>query len=155
MISTFDNCILHSKRGGDSHTVVNRARDRATFGVEAMNALGDLLFVLVDLEIVRHMDTPDDEYIAFLLNLAYSFGGETAIACRNVARLQRAPKRAGQSTCGRSHHIIKRGGVPLLGSWIYPIMLCYLRVKPEKYRLFVHWEIGAAQSTLHTLDPDY
>jgi len=70
------------------------------------------------------MDTPDDQYIAFLLNLAYGFGSETAIACRNVACLQRAPKRAGQSTCGGSYHIIKRGGVWLLGSCIYPIVLC-------------------------------
>lgn len=124
MISTSDNCILHFERSGNGHTVVHRASEWATFGVEAMDALSNLPFLLVDLEIVRHMNSSDDEHTALLLNLAYGFGSETAIACRNVARLQRAPKRAGQSTCGGSHHIIKRGGVWLLGSCIYPIVLC-------------------------------
>ena len=101
------------------------------------------------------MNSSDDEHTALILNLAYGFGSETAIACRNVARLQRAPKRAGQSTCGGSHHIIKRGGVWLLGSCIYPIVLCQLRVKPEEYRLLVYWKVGTAQGTLYTLDPDY
>lgn len=155
MISNSDNCILHFERSGNSHTVVHRASDWATFGVEAMHALGNLPLLLVDLEIVRHMNSSDDEHTALFLNLAYGFGSEASIACRNTPRLQRAPKRASQSTCGSSHHIVKRGGVRLLGTCIYPIVLCHLRVQPEKYRLLVHWKIRTTQGTLDTLNPDY
>jgi hypothetical protein len=125
------------------------------FGVGPMNALRNLPLVLVDLETVRHMNPPDDQYTALFLNLAYGFGGEAAITCRNAARLQRAPKRASQSTGGRSHNVIKRGGVRLLRSCVYPIVLRYLRVEAEEYRLLVHWKISTAQGTLHTLNPDY
>jgi hypothetical protein len=92
--------------------------------MKAMNPLSDLPLLLVDLEMICHMNTPDDEYTAFTLDLPYCFGTEAAIVCRNVARLQRAPKRAGQSTGGRSHNIIKCGGVRFLRSCVYPIVLC-------------------------------
>ena len=124
-------------------------------GVGAVNALGNLPLFLVDLEIVRYMNTPDDEYTALFANLAYGLGSEASIMCRDAARLQRAPKRASQSTCGSSHHVIKRGGVRLPCTRIYAIVLSYLRVKPEEYRLLFYWKVGTAQSTLHTLDPDY
>jgi hypothetical protein len=92
--------------------------------MKAMNALSDPALVLVSLEIIRHMDTPNDEYAAFFLDLPYGLRSEVAIACRNVARLQRAPKRPSQSTSGRSHNIIKRGSVRLPGSCVYAIVLC-------------------------------
>ncbi len=155
MISTSHDCILHSQRSGDSDTLADRAGKWAMFGVGAMNALRNLPLSLVDLETVRHMNSPDDEYTALFLNLAYGFGSEAAITCRNAARLQRAPKRASQSTCGSSHHIIKRGRVRLLGACICPIVLRYLRVDAEEYRLLVHGKIRPAQRTLYTLDPDY
>jgi hypothetical protein len=101
------------------------------------------------------MDAPDDEHTAFLLNLAYGFRGEAAIAGRNTARLQRAPKRASQSTCDGSNHVVKRGGVWLLGTRIYPVPLCHLRVQPEDYRLCFYWQVGTAQPALQTLDADY
>lgn len=104
---------------------------------------------------VGHVNTPDDEYTAFFPNLACGFGGEAAIAGRNTARLQRAPKRASQSTCDSSHHIVKRGGVRLLSTWIYPIPLCHLRVEPKHRRFPFCWQVGTAQGALQTLDADY
>ncbi len=91
-----------------------------------MNAFGNLALFLVDLETVRHMNSLDDEYVAFDLNLAYGFGSETAISCRNAARLQRTPKSASQSACSSSHHVIKRGSVRLLGGPVHPVVLCHL-----------------------------
>lgn len=92
--------------------------------MKAMNALSDPPLFLVGLEIIRHMNTPNDQYTALFPDLPYGLRSEAAIACRNVARLQRAPKRAGQSTSGRSHNIIKRGSVRLLGSCVHAIVLC-------------------------------
>ena len=42
-------------------------------GVNTVNTLGSLLLVVIDLQMVGHMDTPDNEYAAFFLNLAYGF----------------------------------------------------------------------------------
>jgi hypothetical protein len=124
-------------------------------GVNTVNTLGSLLLVVIDLQTVGHMDMPDDEYAAFFLNLAYGFTGETTIACRNTARLQRASESTCESTCGRSNQIVKRGGVRLLGARICPVPLRHLRVQPKDYRLRFYWQVGTAQRALQTLDADY
>lgn len=48
MISTSDNCVLHFERSGNGHTVVHRASEWATFGVETMDALRSLSLFLLD-----------------------------------------------------------------------------------------------------------
>lgn len=122
-------------------------------GVGTVNALGNLPLLLDDLEIVRHMNTPDEENATVFSNFARGLRCEASVMCRNAARLQRAPESAGQSTCGGSHHVIKCGGVRFLRSRIYPIVLRYLRVKPEECRLPFYRKIRTPQSPLHALNP--
>jgi hypothetical protein len=59
--------------------------------VEAVNALGNVALGRVNLQLVRDMNTPDDEHAIFLSNFTYSFGSKMTFACRNAARRQRAP----------------------------------------------------------------
>jgi len=97
------------------------------------------------------VNAADDEYVSVLANLANRFRSQIALASRNSARLQRAPKGAGQSTRSRSYHVIERGGVGLMNRWGDAIMLSHLRVHPKEHRLLVEGQIGTAQGTLDPL----
>src|SRR5256885_15858836 len=50
----------------------------------------------------------DDEHAVLDLNVALGLRNELAFAGLNLARLQRATQRAGESTCGRGDHVIER-----------------------------------------------
>jgi hypothetical protein len=119
--------------------------------VEAMNTLGDIPFVFIDSQRVGHVNAPDDEYVSVLANLANRFRSQITLASTNSARLQRAPKGAGQSARGRSHHVVERGGVGLMNCRVNAIVLGHLRVHPKEHWLFVEGQIGTPQGTLDPL----
>lgn len=91
-----------------------------------MNTLGNIPFVTIDSQVVGHMNAPDDEYVSVLANLANCFRSQIALTSRNSARLQRAPKGAGQSARGRCYHVIERGSVRLVNRRFNAIVLRHL-----------------------------
>jgi hypothetical protein len=68
--------------------------------------------VRIKLELVDDVDPLDNEDAVLVLDLAPRFGDESAFACGDVTRLQRASERPGQSTGGSGDDVIQ-GGRPL------------------------------------------
>ena len=62
---------------------------------------------------VLHADALDDQHAVLHLHVAFTLRREPALTGVDPARLQRATQGPGQSTGGRGHHVIERGGVRL------------------------------------------
>jgi len=61
-----------------------------------------------------HVDPPDNQHTIFALSLPGNIGGEFAIAGVDLARFQRASKRAHHSAGGRGDHVVDGGTVRAL-----------------------------------------
>jgi hypothetical protein len=80
-------------------------------------------FLRIQLEVIFHVDTADYKNVTFFLDLPPRVGNQATFASWDAARLQRASKGAGQSTCRCSHHVIERCRVRLVDGWIDFVVL--------------------------------
>lgn len=62
--------VFDLKRGSDLHAVADGAGHRTVLLVKAVDPLSDLPFRGVQLQVIGHVDTLDDEDIVLLLYLA-------------------------------------------------------------------------------------
>lgn len=105
------------------HAVLDGARHRAVFGVEAMHAFRRSLLVSFSPEVVADVNASDHHHVTVLLNLAHCVRRQPAFTCRNPARLQRATQGARQSTCGGSNQVVDGRGVGFVDRQIDAILL--------------------------------
>ncbi len=96
----------------------------------------------------------DDEHAVLDLNVALGFRREMAFAGLNLARLQRATQRAGESTRCRGDHVVERRRMRLEGAGFRPVMLCHLVVHAEPNRLRLSREVRASKRTFDPLNPN-
>ncbi len=74
-----------------------------------VGSLYGLLHLCGCFKVIDNMDTSYHKDSIFCLNLAPYLSNQIPFARIDLARFQRASKRAGKSTAGGSHDIIKRG----------------------------------------------
>jgi len=96
----------------------------------------------------------DDEHAVLDLHIAFGLGGEVALASVDLARLQRATQRAGESTRRRRDHVIEGRRVRLEGAGPGPIVGSHLVVHAEGNRLGLSREVRVSQRTLDALNPN-
>ena len=106
---------------------------------------GVLLIRRATLQLVADPNALDDEYAALDLDVALGLGREMSLAGVDLARLQRATQRTGESTCCRRDHVIECCGVRLEGPGLGPVMLRHLVVHAEGNRLGLRREMRASQ----------
>src|SRR5207253_4809658 len=88
---------------------------------------GILLIGRATLQLVADPNALDDEHAVLDLDVPLGVGCEMSLAGVDLARLQRATQRAGESTCRRCDHVIERRCVRLEGTGLGSIMLRHLR----------------------------
>ena len=115
---------------------------------------GVLLIRRATLQLVADPNALDDEHAALDLDVALGLGREMSLAGVDLARLQRATQRAGESTCRRRDHVIERRGVRLEATGLRSIMLRHLVVHAERNRLGLSREVRVSQRTFDALDPN-
>jgi len=120
--------------------------------VEPMDTLRDVAVCGVELQVVGDVDTANDEHLPIQFDLTGRVRGQPSIAGRDPARLQRAPKGAGESPGGRGHDIIQRGGVRHVDLGIHAVVFRDLRMDAEERRLILGRKIRASQRTLYALN---
>jgi len=125
---------LHLKLGCDVHAIADRAGHRTVIGVEAVDALRRLAFVLCHTQMVGDVDPPHHQHVTLGFYLADCLGGQIALTGRNSARFQRAPKGAGQSAGCGANQIIKRRCMGFVNVRTYPVMLGDFGVHSEQNR---------------------
>jgi len=106
---------------------------------------GVLLIRRATLQLVADPNALDDEHAALDLDVALGLGREMSLAGVDLARLQRATQRTGESTCCRRDHVIECCGVRLEGPGLGPVMLRHLVVHAEGNRLGLRREMRASQ----------
>ena len=115
---------------------------------------GVLLFRRTTPQLVADPNALDDEHAVLDLDIPLGLGGEMSLAGVDLARLQRATQRAGESTCCRRDHVIERCGVRLEGAGLRPVMFRHLVVHAERNRLGLRREMRPSQGPFDALDPN-
>ncbi len=134
--SLFD--LLDRQLGTDVDATLDAPGDRTEASMEAMDPFGCLLVFGSNAQGVCHVDPLDDQYAVFLLDLADRLGRKEPIACRDLARFQRAAKGPCESTSGRRDHIVEGGGVWFMNVCIHAVMFCHLGVYAEENWLLLN-----------------
>jgi hypothetical protein len=98
------------------------------------------------------MNPPHDQDIVLFLDFANRLRDEATFPRSNLARLQRAPEGAGQSTGGGGHEIVKRRGVRVRLGGTDAIVGGDLRMDAKKHRLALCRQIRPAERPFDTLD---
>lgn len=71
---------------------------------------------------VTHVNATNDQYLAVKLDLPRRLRCETPFTGRDPARLQRAPKGAGESASGRGDDVVQRRGVGFVNVGIHSVV---------------------------------
>jgi hypothetical protein len=108
----------------------------------------------VRLQMQADVNPPDYQHAFIELNFADGFGNQPAIRGRNVARLQRASKRSGESTCGGCDDIVQGRGMFLERAGRQLIVLRHRAVDAKSHRFALHRQPGPANGPAHSLDAD-
>ncbi|HLN97940.1 MAG TPA: hypothetical protein VK208_05715 [Pyrinomonadaceae bacterium] len=124
---------------------------QSVYPVDPLNRIARLS---VRPQMIDNVNAPDDQNTVFSLDLACDFCGQFPVTCVNLARLQRAPEGAGQST-GRPRYDIIYGSRVRLGDLrLHSVMPCNGPMYSELNRLGLGRQIGEAQWTGAPLDAD-
>ena len=115
---------------------------------------GLLLIRRATLQLVADPNALDDEHAALDLDVAFGLGREMSLAGVDLARLQRATQRAGESTCRRGDHVIERCRMRLELAGFRPVMLRHLVVHAKRNRLGLSREVRVSQRTFDPLNPN-
>src|SRR5260370_25191040 len=120
-----------------------------------MRSVGRLPLVLgAAREVIAHMDALDHEHLVLQHDDAFGIRGQPTLARVDPARLQRANKGSRESTGGRGHHVVERGGMvgilPRGGAVVLPDLI----VRPEHDRFGFRREVSLADWPVLADDPD-
>jgi hypothetical protein len=143
----------HRELGGDVDGVADAACHRAVLGVQPVGPLNlGAVGALVEAQLVADVDAFDDQDAAVEFDLAFSVGSETTVSGGDVARLERAPEGADQSTRGGGHDVVEGGRVrgALIGR--DAVVLGDFGVHPERHRVALGGEVGVAKGSTLALD---
>jgi hypothetical protein len=121
--------------------VLEGALDRGAVGIR------------IELEQVDDVDTLDDEDAVLVLDLAPRFGDESAFACGDVTRLQRASERPGESTGRRGDDVVERRRPLGVAAALDPVVVGDLVVDAEPDRLRCAGHVRPAQRAFDSLHP--
>lgn len=80
-------------------------------------------------------DPLDDEDLFLHIDLALGLCGQSPLARIDAARLQRAPKSAGESTRGRGDDVVESGRVLGILAWRRSVVLTHRTMRAEDHRL--------------------
>jgi len=113
--------------------------------VDAVHPLRRFAGRLGRLEMIGDADPADDQHLVLGFDLTFHVGGQSAVGCIYLTRLQRASQGAGQSATGGSDHVVK-GGRVRLGELAFgeSVVLGDGPVHAETDRLFFRRQIGQA-----------
>jgi hypothetical protein len=100
---------------------------------------------------VRHMNATQNEHTLLELHLAHRVGRQPAVACIDLARLQRAPEGSGQSATGSRHDVVD-GRRVRLGDSGQAVMGGDRAVRAERDRLGFRRQIRETQWADAALD---
>jgi hypothetical protein len=141
--------------GADLYGTLDASGNRTALGMEAVHAFDDgSVHARVDLERVTHVNALDDENLALEFDLAFGVGPEATASGGDVARFERAPERADQSTGRRGYDVVERGRVRRRVVRGHAVMLGDLAVHPERDLLVLSGQCGVPQRSFDSLDPD-
>jgi len=123
--------------------------------VERVRPLGGLaLVVWAAGQAITDMDALDDQDLVLHDHNAVSVCAQLALARIDPARLQRAPKRARESTGGGRHHVVEGRGVLGILTGGGPIVLAHLVVGAEQDRVGSRRKKGLANRPALPNDPN-
>jgi hypothetical protein len=115
---------------------------------------GGAVGALINAQEVLDVDALDDKHLVLNLDLAEAFTDQPALTRWNLARLQRASKRAGQSASGCSHDVIQRRRMLGLAAARDTVVIRDLVMDAEGHGLGLGRNRRAAQRASYTLDAD-
>ena len=108
---------LKNQFGRDHDRLIQAAVNRAIIGEQAMYSPGGLAVLFIGLEVQLDVNAPDDENVPFHLDLANSFGVQPVVRRRDLTRLQRASKCAGESAGRCGDDVVQSRGMCLERPW--------------------------------------
>jgi hypothetical protein len=94
----------------------------------------------------------DHNHRPLFFDLPFDLGDQQAVAGRDFARFQRAPKGAGQSAAGRGHQVIEGGGVRLVDVGVNVVMFGNFCVNPKENRVLPNRKIGPPERPFYPFD---
>ena len=140
--------------GADLDRAGEASCDRAEAGMNVVHSFGVRSSLVGDGEPVVDSDPLDHEHSVVGFDLAGRLDVVALWIDFDLARLQRACERAGQSAAGRRNDVIERRGVWRVLGGIDAIVLGNLGVDPERDRVVLGRKVGEALWPAEPLDPD-
>jgi len=120
--------------------------------VETEDPLDRLTLVLGGPQAIVHADALDHERVAVEFNLAACLSGQLVSRGIDLARVQRACKRAEQSSAGRCDDVVKGRRVGRIVVRRNLVMRGDLGVHAEHNRCILRWQKGVADGTIDAFD---
>ena len=117
-----------------------------------MYALRSFPMRLIGFQFELGMNAPDDQYTVFHFDFAHCIRGQAIVRSRDLTRLQRASKGAGQSTGRRRDDVVQCGRVRLQRPVRHLVVLGHGAVHSENHRLALGRQIRPSDWPLHALD---
>jgi len=96
-------------------------------------------------QMIRDMNSPNDQYVVLRFDLSHHFGRQAFVAGVDLARFQRASEGPDQSATGRRHHVIQRRGMRLCNLWANAVVFGHSPVHTEAHRFRFGRQKGQTQ----------
>jgi hypothetical protein len=146
---------LEDQFGCDCNRIFQATVNGALVGEETVYPLRRLPLSLISLQLELGVYPPDDQYAIFHFDFTDCFGHQTIVRSRDLTRLQRASKGAGQSTGRRRDDVIERGRARLDRPRRHFVVLGHRAVDTKNHRLGLGRQIRSANRPLHALDSNF
>ena len=118
-----------------------------------MHALDGFARLLRCTQLQDHVDSPNHQHAIVIFYFASRIRGQTAVACIDFARLQRAPEGSSQSTRRCGDNVIEGGRMGFEDFRRHFVVLRYCAVYSEENGGLFCRQPRAPQGAFHTLDP--
>jgi hypothetical protein len=102
--------------------------------VDAVHALNGFSRFDRGNKVINDVNSPDHQHVVLGFDLSSDFCRQAFVACVDLARFQRAPEGACQSTTCRSHYVVKRRGMRVGDFGAYVVMFGYRPVHSKNHR---------------------
>ena len=118
-----------------------------------MYPFGGLAVLRGDAKLELYVDASEDENFPLELDFTRRLADQLSIACRDLARLQRASEGPGQSTGSRRDDVVDRRRVRVVRSGGPAIVFGDGAVHAERDRFLLAGYVRHPQRAFHSLDP--
>ena len=119
-----------------------------------MDSLRCLPVRLIGLEFELGVNAPDDQDATFDFNFAHALGNQALVRSRDLTRLQRASKGAGESAGGGRNDVVQCRRVRFQHVWRDLVVFGNRAVYSKNHWLRFGRQIRPAHRPFHTLDSD-